>query len=55
MDFTLIITGVRCEICNFVWIAGYRQDVKELQCPNCKQMTDINIVSLDALNNNDTK
>lgn len=47
-EMTLIFTGVRCDICNFVWLAGVPRDMpKQLECPRCKQMADYAMVSLD--------
>jgi len=49
MDLTLTFTGVKCELCSFVWLISFRRNEKseKLECPNCKQMVEYDLVSLD--------
>jgi len=40
-DETLSWIGskVRCDLCNFKWVAVYHKDSKKLECKNCGNMS----------------
>ena len=35
--------SVRCDLCCYVWVAVFPSTVQQLECPNCHNMTNIEL------------
>jgi hypothetical protein len=54
-EYTVICEGlliwktarVECQICKEEWIADYPEGTQKLECPNCRNMTEIIIIEID--------
>lgn len=52
MELTQTFSGVKCDLCNFVWLASFTRKLPEtLECPRCKQTVEYTVVSLDDFQN----
>ena len=46
---------VKCDLCNFIWLAVYHEDSERLECKNCSNMAYHEPSSVEEWKNVNTK
>lgn len=37
---------VKCDLCNHEWVAVYKCDCEKLECPNCRNISFYEVISI---------